>query len=164
MIPSLHWPGRWTRQQRSNATLICALLVLMLLLWLLPVPLSFVGAPIGENAQSFAEGARATVELTLVSGVAGLVLGVLAALGKTSPLPPLRWVASLYIWVIRGTPLLVQVLFVFFALPALVPRLQMSDFASAYVALALNVGAPRRSGAVFWRFQRGRLKRHGRWV
>jgi polar amino acid transport system permease protein len=41
----------------------------------------------------------------------------------------------------RGTPLLVQVLFVYFALPSLVPSLQLSDFTSACVALALNVGA-----------------------
>ena len=40
----------------------------------------------------------------------------------------------------RGTPLLVQVLF-YFALPAIVPGLQLSDFSSAVVALAVNVGA-----------------------
>jgi polar amino acid transport system permease protein len=43
--------------------------------------------------------------------------------------------------VIRGTPLLVQVLSVYFVLPVLVPSLRMSDFTSACVALALNVGA-----------------------
>ena len=59
--------------------------------------------------------------LTLVSGLAGLVLGVLGALGRLSRMPPLRWLASFYIWVIRGTPLLVQVLFVFLALPELCP-------------------------------------------
>ena len=79
--------------------------------------------------------------LTAVAAVAGVLLGVLAALGKTSRWPPLRWVASVYIWVIRGTPLLVQVLFVYFALPVLIPALQLSDFASACVALSLNVGA-----------------------
>jgi polar amino acid transport system permease protein len=82
-----------------------------------------------------------TLELTIVSGLIGVVLGLLAALGKVSRLLPVRWLASFYIWVIRGTPLLVQVLFVFFALPVLVPALQMSDFASAAVALAINVGA-----------------------
>src|SRR5436190_4141166 len=42
---------------------------------------------------------------------------------------------------IRGTPLLVQILFVYFALPALLPGLELSDFWSAVLALSLNVGA-----------------------
>jgi polar amino acid transport system permease protein len=50
-------------------------------------------------------------------------------------------VASFYIWAIRGTPLLVQILFVYFALPVLVPGLNLPDFAAAVVALGLNVGA-----------------------
>jgi polar amino acid transport system permease protein len=137
----LHWPRHWSRQKRSSATMMASVVVLLLLLWLLPIPLGWFGEPIGNNAQFFAEGARVTVELTVYSGLAGIFLGVLAALGKISPIPPLRWIAGLYIWVIRGTPLLVQVLFVFFALPALVPSLQLSDFASACVALSLNVGA-----------------------
>lgn len=118
-----------------------AALVLVLMLWLMAIPLSLAPEPIGNNAQLFAEGTRITVLLTAVAAVAGVLLGVLAALGKTSRWPPLRWVAGAYIWVIRGTPLLVQVLFVYFALPVLIPALQLNDFASACVALSLNVGA-----------------------
>jgi polar amino acid transport system permease protein len=105
------------------------------------IPLSWAPEPIGNNAQFFAEGTRVTVQLTAIAAVAGVLIGVLAALGKTSKWPPLRWLASAYIWVIRGTPLLVQVLFVFFALPVMIPALQMSDFTSACVALSFNVGA-----------------------
>jgi polar amino acid transport system permease protein len=115
--------------------------VLVLLLWLMAIPLSWAPEPIGNNAQYFAEGTRVTVLLTGVAAVAGVLIGVLAALGKTSKWPPLRWIANAYIWVIRGTPLLVQVLFVYFALPVMIPALQLSDFASACVALSLNVGA-----------------------
>lgn len=118
-----------------------AALVLVMMLWLMAIPLSLAPDPIGNNAQLFAEGTRITVLLTAVAALAGVLLGVLAALGKTSRWSPLRWVASAYIWVVRGTPLLVQVLFVYFALPVLVPALQLSDFASACVALSLNVGA-----------------------
>jgi polar amino acid transport system permease protein len=138
---SLRWPAAWTRQQRSSATMISAAVVLVLLLWLMALPLSLAPEPIGNNAQAFAEGTRVTVQLTLISGLAGILMGVLAALGKLSKWPPVRWVASGYIWVMRGTPLLVQVLFVFFALPAMVPVLQVSDFASACIALAFNAGA-----------------------
>ena len=140
-LSMVHWPASWSRQQRSSATMIAAVAVLCLLLWLLALPLAHFAEPIGNNARYFAEGARVTVQLTVVSGVAGVLLGVLAALGKVSRVGPLRLLASAYIWVIRGTPLLVQVLFVFFALPVAFPMLQMSDFASACVALAFNVGA-----------------------
>jgi polar amino acid transport system permease protein len=135
------WPAGWSRQQRSSATIAASAVALLLILWGLAVPLSWAPEPIGNNAQYFAEGTRVTVELTLVAGLAGVVLGVLAALGKLSRVLPLRWLASAYIWVIRGTPLLVQVLFVFLALPSIVPALRLSDFASACLALAFNAGA-----------------------
>ncbi|SEU10867.1 amino acid ABC transporter permease [Stigmatella erecta] len=135
------WPQSWTRQQRSTATIAVSAAVLVLFLWLVAVPLSGLPEPIGPAAQEFAEGARITVGLTLVAGLAGVVLGVFAALAKLAPFAPLRWVAGLYIWVIRGTPLLVQVLFVFLALPMLLPGVQLSDFNSAAAALAVNVGA-----------------------
>jgi polar amino acid transport system permease protein len=135
------WPAGWSRLARSNATLVAASAALVLVLWGMARVLALAPDPIGPNAQDFANGTWVTVQLTLVAGVAGLVLGLLAALGKLSRLAPLRWLAGLYIWVMRGTPLLVQVLFVYFALPSLVPALKLSDFASACIALALNVGA-----------------------
>src|SRR5256885_2170023 len=76
-----------------------------------------------------------------VSGAAGLVLGIAAALARTSRTAALRWAAGFYVWAIRGTPLLVQILFIYFALPVLIPGLNLPDFAAACIALALNVGA-----------------------
>ncbi|MFW9616407.1 amino acid ABC transporter permease [Aquabacterium sp.] len=141
MLSLPHWPTKWSRAARSNATIVVASCVLLAALWLLAIPLSWAPDPIGPAAQDFADGTWITMELTLVSGVAGLIIGLLAALGKTSRVPPVRWLAGLFIWIIRGTPLLVQVLFVYFALPVLAPSLRLSDFTSACIALALNVGA-----------------------
>ena len=135
------WPDHWSRSQRSNATLVAALVLMALVLSLLGQLLSFFPEPIGSNAALFADGALTTLYLTLVSGAAGLVLGTGAALARTSRLAWLRHIASFYIWAIRGTPLLVQILFVYFALPVLVPGLNLPDFAAAVVALGLNVGA-----------------------
>ena len=135
------WPQRWSRQQRSNATLVSAVILMVLVLALLGQLLAFLPEPIGPNAQAFSDGARTTLWLTLVSGSVGLVLGTGAALARTARWAAVRWVASFYIWVIRGTPLLVQILFVYFALPVLVPGLNLPDFAAAVVALGLNVGA-----------------------
>ncbi len=135
------WPVAWSRQRRSSATILAASLSLLLILWLMATPMSWLPEPIGSNAQVFAEGTRVTVELTAVAGVLGVLIGVLAALAKRSGWAVLRWVATSYIWVIRGTPLLVQVLFVYFAVPVLIPAWQLGDFESACVALSLNVGA-----------------------
>ena len=135
------WPRHWSRPQRSNATLVAALVLMVFMLALLGQILSFFPEPIGSNAQAFSDGARTTLWLTLVSGTVGLVLGTAAALARTARWIGLRWLAGFYIWAIRGTPLLVQILFVYFALPVLVPGLNLPDFAAAVVALGLNVGA-----------------------
>ncbi|MBC7601533.1 MAG: amino acid ABC transporter permease [Ramlibacter sp.] len=135
------WPESWSRDARCNATLAASAVLLVAFLWLLGSTLALLPEPIGDNAQQFAEGARTTLWLTLVSGSIGLMLGLIAALARTSNAVAPRAIASFYIWLIRGTPLLVQILFVYFALPVLVPGLTLPDFAAAAVALSLNVGA-----------------------
>ena len=134
-------PAHWSREKRSAVAIAVAVASLLAFLWLMAIPLSWAPDPIGPAAQQFAEGARVTVQLTVGAGVIGIALGVLIALAKLSRWWPLRLLASFYIWVIRGTPLLVQVLFMYMALPSLVPGLQLSDFNSALVALAINAGA-----------------------
>ena len=135
------WPARWSAQQRSTAALACSALLLVLSLWAVAIPLSWAPDPIGPNAEAFAEGARVTMQLTLVAGSFGAGLGLLAALAHRSTVWLWRRIAGFYIWVARGTPLLVQVLFVYFALPELLPFLRLDDFSAACVALAFNVGA-----------------------
>jgi polar amino acid transport system permease protein len=134
------WPRSWTREQKSTATIAAAGAVLVLFMWGVAQPLALLPEPIGPAAEEFAEGTQVTVQLTLAAGLSGVLIGLFAAVAKLAPFAPLRWIASTYIWAIRGTPLLVQVLFVFLALPLIVP-VQLSDFNSAAVALAVNVGA-----------------------
>lgn len=123
-------------------TMFAAMVGLLLFLWAMAIPLALAPSPIGPAAQQFAAGARVTVLLTLVSGSAGVILGVLAGLGKLSAIAPLRWLCNFYVWLIRGTPLLLQILFVWLVVPQLLPdSLQPSDLACAAIALALNVGA-----------------------
>ncbi len=140
-MPNALWPAHWSREQRSNATLVTALVLMVLVLASLGWLLSWLPEPIGSSAGDFAEGARTTLWLTLVSGAAGLVLGTATALARISRWALLRWTARGYLWVIRGTPLLVQILFVYFALPLLVPGLNLPEFAAATLALGLNAGA-----------------------
>jgi len=97
--------------------------------------------PIGSRSDLFVEGAKVTLLITLNSALIGLVLGVLMGLARGSPRAWLRAPALAYIWLIRGTPVLVQIMFVFYALPVLVPQLQLDEFWAASIALGLNVGA-----------------------
>ena len=71
----------------------------------------------------------------------GLGVGMGTALARQYGPAPLRWFTRGYIGVFRGPPLLVQILFVYYALPALLPALRFSEFWAAALALASNVGA-----------------------
>lgn len=97
--------------------------------------------PIGSRAQLFQEGARITLYLTLTAFVLGLPLGILAGLGRRSRFAPLSGVIGIYLWIFRGTPLMIQIFFTYYALPGLLPSWKISEFTAAALALALNVGA-----------------------
>lgn len=123
-------------------TMVAAMFGLLAFLWGLAIPLSAAPAPIGPAAEQFAEGARITVWLTLIAGSAGIILGVLGGMGKLSKFRPLKWLCDFYVWLIRGTPLLLQILFVWLVVPTILPEsIQLSDFACAAIALSLNIGA-----------------------
>ena len=131
----------WTKQH-PGWTMFGAMIGLLLFLWGLAIPLSAAPAPIGAAAEQFAEGARNTVWLTLIAGIAGVALGVTAGIGKLSNFLPLRWLCNFYVWLIRGTPLLLQIMFVWLVIPSIMPEgIELSDFACAAIALSLNVGA-----------------------
>lgn len=90
------------------------------------------------------QGAEVTIVLAVLAQAIGIILGLFTALGRLSrfPIPIFRSIAGLYIWLFRGTPLLVQLVFVYFALPQLTGnRLIIPEFQSALIALSLNEGA-----------------------
>ena len=131
----------WTKRN-PGWTMFGAMIGLLIFLWGLAIPLSSAPEPIGPAAEQFAEGARITVWLTLIAGSAGVVLGVLGGLGKLSKILPIRWLCDFYVWLIRGTPLLLQILFVWLVVPTFMPKgIELSDFACAAIALSLNIGA-----------------------
>lgn len=103
--------------------------------------LRLVPEPIGSRADLFAEGARLTLQLTVVAAVVGLLIGTTVGLSQLNKHRWVRWPAELYVWLLRGTPLLVQILFIYYAVPALFPSLQLNEFAAASLGLGLNAGA-----------------------
>lgn len=80
-----------------------------------------------------------TVELTILAGISSLVLGVFVALARMSKIAPLRLVVSGYLQLMRATPLLIQLIYIYYALPFI--GIRLSPFIAAYLGLTLNVGA-----------------------
>ena len=88
------------------------------------------------------EGIRLTVFLTILSVSAGLVLAVFLALGKISKNKILIKICSFYIFFFRGTPLLLQLYFVWYGLPQISSRLTISDrFLAAFITFSINSSA-----------------------
>lgn len=86
-----------------------------------------------------AKAAVLTFVLSVISLIFGLILGLIIALFKISKFKILIWIADIYLWVIRGTPLLVQLFLVYFGLPQI--GIDIGPFASAVLALGVNTGA-----------------------
>ncbi|MFE0507347.1 amino acid ABC transporter permease [Peribacillus butanolivorans] len=86
------------------------------------------------------EGAiKYTIPLTLISFVIGLILAVLTALARLSSVKILQIIARVYVSIIRGTPLLVQLFIIFYGLPNL--GITINPFISAIIGFSLSVGA-----------------------
>lgn len=86
------------------------------------------------------EGALITVEITSLSVGFGFVIGILLALARLSSFRIARWFVAIYVDFIRGTPLLVQIFLLYFALPLLTGQ-RIEPFFAAIAACSLNSGA-----------------------
>lgn len=96
-------------------------------------------ALIADNLVPLAKAAiTKTIPLTAISFVIGLAIALVVALARLSPNVMVHSTARFYISLIRGTPLLVQLFIVFFALPEL--HIKISPFPAAVIAFSLNVG------------------------
>jgi polar amino acid transport system permease protein len=85
------------------------------------------------------QGAEVTLTIFVITLILSVPLGGLAALGRISSFAPLRYLMEFYVWVMRGTPLMLQLLFFYFALPMV--GIRLPDFAAALVAFTLNYAA-----------------------
>jgi len=88
------------------------------------------------------KGAQVTIGLTVLAVSAGLALGLFLALGKISKNIIIKKISSAYIFFFRGTPLLMQLYFIYYALPKISPYLTInSPFLAAFIAFTLNCTA-----------------------
>jgi His/Glu/Gln/Arg/opine family amino acid ABC transporter permease subunit len=104
-------------------------------------PAVFFGA---LTSQGFRDGAITAIALTVVSQLTAVAIGLVVALMRGSGYRVLRAIGWTYVWIFRAVPTLVQLLFVWNALPQLFPALiegWFSPFLAAWFALSLNEGA-----------------------
>ena len=98
---------------------------------------------IGILASSFKEillmGLKVTISLTLLSFFFGFIIALIVALTRVSKIKVLSQIASIYVWIFRGTPLIVQLFIIFYGLPAM--GIVLDAFPSAVIGFSLNVGA-----------------------
>ena len=127
-------PGRWA------ALLLVGILAAMLVNTVLTNP-RFEWDVVGDyfTSESILLGLRRTIDLTVITMVVGVALGVVLAVMRLSPNPIISGAAWSYVWLFRGTPLLVQLLF-WFNLSALYPEISLGiPFGPEFVQFDANV-------------------------
>jgi polar amino acid transport system permease protein len=88
----------------------------------------------------FVNGAVKTLQLTIGAAALGAVIGLPAGLGRESRVAPVRYVMTAYIEFIRGTPALVQIVWIYYCLPILT-GLQLGAVTTMIIALGIHEGA-----------------------
>ena len=101
-----------------------------------PLNYTFQFGTVMDHFPDLLSGAALTIRLSALTMVFGLVIGMACAVAKSYGPRPLRWLASSYIELIRNTPFLIQLYFVFFALPHLGVRLSPNN--SALLAMVIK--------------------------
>ena len=86
------------------------------------------------------EGSIVTIELFVLTLVLSLPLGLPVALGSNSRIKPLSFICKVYVWIFRGTPLLLQLFFFYFFFP-LVLNVQLDVFFTVVLTYVLNYAA-----------------------
>lgn len=96
---------------------------------------------LNKYGMNFVNGLGTTLLLAFIAVAIGCVIGALVAIMRLSKNKPLNLIATVYVEVIRDTPLLLQLYFFYFLLPDILPALKLSKFTCITVALVINSGA-----------------------
>lgn len=91
-----------------------------------------------DSSDLFIDAMLLTLQLTVVSILVGIVIGLFFALLKISNIKPLEWISDAYVYLIRGTPLIVQIFILYFGISGI---FLIPDFWAAALALAFHNGA-----------------------
>lgn len=88
-----------------------------------------------------AVGLQITLKIFIITIILSLPLGILMAIGRISKIAILRKAMYAYIYVMRGTPLMLQILFIYYGLPFIIDGLKLPAFPAAIIAFVLNYAA-----------------------
>lgn len=95
---------------------------------------------IWQSIPTLLEGAKLTVYITLIGLIGGMFIGTVAGTARAFGNKSVNTLAFLYIEFIRGTPIVVQVMFIYFALP-LAADIKLDAMTAAIIAIVINSGA-----------------------
>ncbi len=102
--------------------------------------MSFNWNLIVDNFPLLLQGALVTIQITVMSVGCGFLIGMLAALAGMSRFRIVRLIIKCYVELFRGTPLLVQIFMIYFALPMVIHQ-QINPYVAAVTACSINSGA-----------------------
>ncbi|EIV7667966.1 amino acid ABC transporter permease [Listeria monocytogenes] len=92
-----------------------------------------------EILPALLDGAKTTLLVFVVTLVCSIPLGAVVAVGNISKIPPLKFILNIYIWIMRGTPLLLQLIFIYYGLPIIGVVFDRMD--AVFIAFILNYAA-----------------------
>ena len=92
-----------------------------------------------DNLPFLLKGAGYTLLITIISMFFGLIIGVIVAIARMQGNRPIRWIARFYVSIIRGTPVLVQLVIVYYGLTDY--GITLDAIPAACIALSINIGA-----------------------
>ncbi len=92
-----------------------------------------------ELMPQFLTGLSMTLKVFLITIIFSIPLGIITAIGRLSKIKIIARVTELYIWIMRGTPLLLQIVFIYFGLPII--GMKFDRFVAIIIAFVLNYGA-----------------------
>jgi polar amino acid transport system permease protein len=106
---------------------------------LLPLALEFDWGVVLDNREEWIEGLKNTLEVSAIAIAGSFVVGLILGAARAHRVPVISQLAAVYVEVVRNTPLLVQVFFIFFGLPQL--DIRLDPFTAAWVSVLIWGGA-----------------------
>ena len=95
---------------------------------------------VGQCMPQLTMGLKLTLQMTILSLVLAVIVGMITCLFSISKVKPLNWISAIYLSLIRGTPLMVQAFFIYFGITGAL-GIRITSFSAAILVLCLNAGA-----------------------
>ena len=95
---------------------------------------------VGQCMPQLTMGLKLTLQMTILSLVLAVIVGMITCLFSISKVKPLNWISGIYLSLVRGTPLMVQAFFIYFGITGAL-GIRITSFSAAILVLCLNAGA-----------------------